>query len=94
MTAFSHQRVQWSRPMQRGLAVIHQTPPASSGTRTTWALLATRVRVTKSGMPGTVQRSGETRPQITRARKSGWRRKSDGIGPVPARQRSQAWVPM
>ena len=68
MTAFSHQRLQCSLPMQRGLAVIHHIPPATSGMSTTWPLFATSVRVTKSGMPGMVQTSGGRRHHTTSAR--------------------------
>lgn len=46
-------------------AVSSHSPPASSGMSTTWALLATSVRVTKSGMPGSVQTIGEIRHQAT-----------------------------
>src|SRR5262245_38280417 len=68
---FSHQRLRYFAPMKRALLVIHHNPPANSGNNTTWALLAINVSVTKSGMPGIVQTSGETRHQTAIQRYNG-----------------------
>ena len=61
MTVFSHQRLRYTGPIKRGLAVIHHSPAAITGMSTTCALLATSVKVMKPGMPGAVHTSGDTR---------------------------------
>src|SRR5262245_30203730 len=71
ITTFSHQRLRYFAPMKRALLVRRHKPPANNGNNTTWALLAINVSVMKSGMPGIVQISGETRHQTAIQRYNG-----------------------
>lgn len=58
--------------MNFSLAVIHQRPPAKSGTMTTWALLESSVRQTNPGIPGAVQTRGDSKHQTAMTRYHQW----------------------